>query len=146
MTSHGFRHRWLKMGLTLSALQSQHTQKNKALAIKIQVFVAFIHASLYFPKASQELEYCNTTKILLIARKTFKIKNNITCKFYFSEVRLMLKCREHCTKKNSRGSLLQINYLRQNVPLEHFCTADLLSRVSLLRISHSFQAWSSHRH
>lgn len=29
MTNHGHSHRWLKMGLKLSALQSQHTQKPK---------------------------------------------------------------------------------------------------------------------
>lgn len=45
--------------------------KTKALAIKIQVFVAFILANLYSPKASQELGYCNTTKIPLIASKIF---------------------------------------------------------------------------
>lgn len=46
--------------------------KTKALTVIIQIFVAFTQANLYFPKASQELGYCNTTKISLIASKIFK--------------------------------------------------------------------------
>lgn len=73
MTSHGHSHRWLKMGLKLSALQSQQTQNPKALAVKIQVaFMAFTHANLYFPKASQEPGYCTTAESPLIVSKMFK--------------------------------------------------------------------------
>lgn len=68
------------MGLKLSALQSEHRQKNKALAAKMYVFAAFTHAKLYFLRASQEPGYCNTTNILL------KLKIIVLANFTFQKL------------------------------------------------------------
>lgn len=52
--------------------------KNKAQAIKMQVFAAFTHAKLYFLRASQKPGCCNTTKmplklkIIVLANFTFQ--------------------------------------------------------------------------